>query len=211
MNSAAFIRRLSSLFRQGQRPERSTSPEPGGVRSEDSLPPGSIPIEMHVAGQQVPGTTRYVGELARVFQTPTGELVTFEQTQGMRLGCGHIVYAVQERFLETGIQLGIGGFCQQCAAEAEADLQRGVLTAQQAQEKPWYCSQCAKYCDGCGRRNICSRHAESFTHADGRREFLCPDCRAKAKQRRFFQGIVKVVACVLGEEDHSIQEGQYRD
>jgi hypothetical protein len=46
------------------------------------LPPNYIPIETLIEGQEIPGTNRWVGEVAKVFQTPAGEPITIDRGKG---------------------------------------------------------------------------------------------------------------------------------
>jgi hypothetical protein len=154
---------------------------------EQDLPPNYIPIETLIEGQEIPGTNRWVGEVAKVLQTLAGEQITIDRRKGVRLSCGHIAFAVQEKITENSIQRGIGGFCADCAAE-------GV-------ELPAFCSRCGSHCDACGRRNLCSKHAQLFEDIDGQKRLLCPDCLSKAQHEKLFKKMVSIMLWPFVDRD----------
>jgi len=179
--------------------------DPYGPSPADGMPPDFIPIETQISGQHIDGTTRWIGQDARVGQMPNGELVTCERTRGVRCGCGHIVYSVHETATQTGIHAGIGGICCNCAAEAHDLVKRAALSAGQAEAMSLYCSQCASHCDGCGRRNLCTRHTQLSTDADGRQTRLCPKCSLKADRKKFFRQTIAAVGWLFPEDDRHPQ------
>jgi hypothetical protein len=204
-----FIRRFAQFFRNRQQPVvRRQEPAPEEPRFTDDLPPLYAPIETQVSGQHLDGTSRWVGEDARVVQAPSGEIITCTRLRGVRCGCGHFIYTVLTRITETGILAGIGGTCPYCASEAEDLVQRNAVSASQAEALQLYCAQCASHCDGCGRQNLCRRHTAVFTDADGRQQLLCPDCLAKADRKKFFKQTVAFFGWFLAEDDTPSQPTQ---
>ncbi len=195
-------RRRSGIAPTPVAPHRS---DPYDPLPEENLPSGFVPIETQIFGQHIDGTTRWIGQDARVGQMPNGELVTCERTRGVRCGCGHIVYSVHETVTQTGIHAGIGGICWDCAAEADDLVRRNALSAGQAEAMSLYCSQCASHCDGCGRNNLCTRHTKLFTDADGRQLRLCPKCSLKADRRRLFRQTIAAVSWLFTEDDRPPQ------
>jgi hypothetical protein len=175
--------------------------EPQDPQSDDNPPPGCILIETQVHRQEVPGTSLWVGEIARVLQTPTGELVTQELKKGVRCGCGHRVFSLEETVTENGIQYGIGGTCHYCSADAQDLLRHHKISLQEAEENSLYCTQCSASCADCNRRNLCSRHANSFTDINKKKRPLCPECQAKAKRDKFFRKTGDAISWLLGEDD----------
>jgi hypothetical protein len=183
-------------------PER-REPTPEDPSFADNLPPGWQAIETQVSGQNIDGTSCWVGEEARVIQGPGGHLLTCERGRGLRLGCGHYVYGTQERITPTGVLAGIGGVCHYCSLEVE-EL-GSTLSAREAEAAKIYCTGCTSHCDGCGRRNLCSRHTKEFTDIEGKKYLLCPTCRKKAKRKKQRQqvqaGVARLLAWLFAEND----------
>ncbi len=206
------IRRLARLFRRRQPPAvQHQVAEPEDPQFTGGLPPGYIPIETQISGQHIDGTSRWVGEDARVVQAPSSEIITCTRLRTVRTGCDHFPYSVQERITETGIIAGIGGRCSDCASEADELLHRNAISASQAEALALYCTQCASHCDGCGRQNLCKRHTTLFTDADGRQRLLCPDCLKKADRKKFFTQTVTFFNWLLAEDDSPSQPKQQGD
>jgi hypothetical protein len=122
-----------------------------------------------------------------------GELITFGMEIGIRCGCGHHIYGIDEIVTPHGIQRGLGGQCAYCSLEAAALLNQNLISLQQAEEHSLYCSGCASHCDSCRRANICLRHAQQFQNLDGTILLLCPDCLKKAEQDKFFKKTLAVM------------------
>jgi len=203
---------LFDLLRRHRRPSDIASTpvvphgnDPYDPPSADDLPPGFVPIETQISGQHIDGTTRWIGQDARVGQMPNGELITCERTRGVRCGCGHIVYSVHETVTQTGIHAGIGGICWDCAAEADDLVKRNAVSAGQAEAMSLYCSQCASHCDGCGRQNLCTRHTKLSTDADGRQLRFCPKCSLNADRKKLFRRTIAAVSWLFAEDDRSSQ------
>ncbi len=215
MRVCTAFRWIWRLLKSGQQPTvvpRPTSPEE--PQFADNLPPGFVPIETQISGQHIDGTGRWIGQDARVGQMPSGELVTCERTRGVRCGCGHIVYSVQETITQSGIHAGIGGICSDCAAEADDLVKRNALSPGQAEAMSLYCSRCASHCDNCGRHNLCSRHTRLLINADGKQQQLCPECLARADRKRLFRQTIATVGWLFAEDDKSSlpkREGGYYD
>ncbi|MFC1604961.1 hypothetical protein ACFL5F_08040 [Planctomycetota bacterium] len=164
-----FIKRL---FRRSRR-QVSVQQIPYEQQDESrDIPPRFIPIETLYEGSEIPGTKEWIGEMAKVIQTMQGEQITWDKKKGVRLDCGHLVFAIDERITNTGIRIGLGGVCSDCESERKAGL---------------YCSQCGSHCDGCGRNNICTRHTRLFKDIDDQEQLLCPDCFKKADMEHFFK------------------------
>jgi len=186
-----FIKRIF------QRPEqnvvdRQTRPEVS-PHNCDTLPPGCIPIESSYDMNRIPGTTLDVGTIAKVLQASNDELITYNQAKGIRPGCGHHIYTIDEVVTSESIRPGLGGLCPYCSLEAAELLNQNLVSLQQAQELSLYCSKCASHCDGCGRNNICSRHSQQFEDLDGRVILLCPDCMKKAEKDKFFKKTLNIM------------------
>jgi len=158
-----------------------------------NLPPNITPIESTFNVQPIPGTTCSLGTIEKVLQN-MDELITSNQRIGVCCGCGHHIFNVEEKVTQHGVQRGLGGQCSYCALEAAEYLNQNLISLQQAEEHSLYCSQCASYCDGCGRRNICIRHARPFQSLDSSVLLLCPDCLRMAEQDKFFK---KTLAMML--------------
>jgi hypothetical protein len=207
-----LIQRLFAYFRSEQQPPIARRPtEPENPQFTDDLPPGYVPIETQISGQDIDGTCRWVGQDARVVQAPSGELITCQRVRGVRCGCGHIVYAVQEKITETGVLAGIGAECGDCSREAEDLVKRNAISAFQAEAMALYCSRCASRCDSCGRHNLCSRHARLFTDAAGEKQLLCPDCLRKAGRKKLFKQTLATMAWLLSEDDRSSKSSRPGD
>ena len=208
----AILRRIIHLFTKDQVPAVRYYSEPDDPLPGDNLPPGYNVLETQVRGRGVPGTSYcWIGEVASVWQTPTGEMVTCERGKGELCGCGHHAFSQEEIVTETGVHRGIGGTCHDCSAEAKDKLARNEISLQQAERQSLYCTQCASHCDGCGRHNLCSRHTKLFTDADGQQQLLCPDCIAKADRKKFFKQTAAVFNWLLADDDKSSKSNRPGD
>jgi len=98
--------------------------------------------------------------------------------------------------------------CWDCAAEAGDLVNRNALSAGQAEAMSLYCSQCASYCDGCGRHNLCTRHTKLFADSDDRQLRLCPQCSLKADRKKLFKQTIAAVSWLFAEDDKSSQAKQ---
>jgi hypothetical protein len=135
----------------------------------------------------------YVGTIERVLQTPDGELITCSEEKGVTLGCNHEIFSLHEKVTSTGIQLGLGGICVFCAADATKIVSLNLISPQQSQLLARYCSQCRSRCDGCRRTDVCQRHAQKFEDLDGKVLLLCPACLKKADHEKFFKKTLAVM------------------
>jgi len=180
-------------------------PAPENTPFASDLPPGWLPIETQISGHDIDGTSRWVGEEARVIQGPGGYVLTCERGHGLRLGCGHYAYGTQERITPTGVLAGLGGVCHDCSLDTERLVKRRTLSAREAEALALYCTRCASHCDGCGRRNLCSRHTREFTNIEGKKHLLCPTCHKKAKRKKRRQqaqaGVARLLGWLLTEDD----------
>lgn len=183
---------------------------PHRIEQDDSepasdLPPDFIPIETQISGQDIDGTGRWVGQDARVGQEPDGHVIMCERGRGLRCGCNHFIYDVQPKQTATGAYPGLGGVCHYCRLEADDLVRRDLISPSQAEVMSLYCSDCASYCGGCGRRDLCSRHTARFQDADGTEQRLCPDCLKQARSKRMFKQTVAVVMSLFAEDDRTSQ------
>ena len=179
-----FIKRI---FRPLQHNIRTRRIEPEDPRHcSHNLPPGITPIESTYNKQPIPGTTRSIGTIEKILQH-MDELINFNQKIGVRCGCGHHIFNIEEIITQHGVQRGLGGQCPYCALEAAELLSQKLISLQQAEEMSLYCSKCASHCDGCRRNNICIRHTQQFENLDGSILVLCPDCLKNAEQDKFFK------------------------
>ena len=141
----------------------------------------------------IPGTTLDVGIIEKVLQAPNDELITYSQQKGIRTGCGHHIYKIDEVTTSESIHHGLGGLCPYCSLEAAELLNQNLISLQQAEELSLYCSKCASHCDGCGRNNICVRHSQRFEGLDGKVILLCPGCMKKAEKDKFFKKTINIM------------------
>ena len=208
MRLSDFLRRIWRRSPNQPAPVVPHRLEPDDPPLAEDLPPGFILIETQISGQAIDGTGRWIGQDARVGQTPSGAIITCERTQGVRCGCDHFAYSVHETVTPTGTYAGIGGICQDCALEAESLVARGAIAASQAEAMGLYCTRCASHCDGCGRHNLCSRHTRLFQDADGRQQQLCPECLKKARNRRLYKQTLATLARLFAEDEEPPQPKQ---
>ena len=193
-----FIKRFSRLIKylfQGPEQdgmERQHQPEVSPYHY-DTLPPGYIPIESSHELKRIPRTTLDVGVIAKVFQSPNNELITYNRPMGIRPGCGHHIYEIDEIVTPESVHHGLGGLCPYCSLEAAELLNQNLISLQQAEELSLYCSKCASHCDGCGRNNICVRHSQRFEGLDGKVILLCPGCMKKAEKDKFFKKTINIM------------------
>ena len=184
-----FIDRLANFFRPHPHQESSSFPQ---QEPEDfvGLPPGFVPIESLCDMDQIPGTSRHIGSQLRIFQTPAPELVTANRRTGIRAGCGHPVFRIQQMVTPNGVEEGIGGFCRECELEASQLLQQQVITMARAEERALFCTACASHCDGCLRCDLCLRHTRLFQEPAGGLIPLCSVCYEQAEKERFLNKII---------------------
>lgn len=152
------------------------------------IPPGYTPIESLFEGSEIPGTSEWIGQMAKVIQTMQGEQITWDKKKGIRGACGHMIFAIDEKITDTGIQSGLGGICSDCAEESDG---LGL-----------YCTACSSHCEGCGRKNICTRHTKLFKDINGQEHLLCPNCYKKADLERFFKKTLWVMLWPFLDHNH---------
>ena len=185
---------FSSFFASPQQQDRPRpDPRPQGRPAVD-LPPGSTPIESIFDMQQIAGTSHHIGNMSRIFETPGDELVTANLQTGARLGCNHFVYSVEPRQTPAGLQPGIAGACHFCLLGTIEALEQGLISQQEAELLPLYCSDCASMCRSCHRPNVCIGHTYLYDIGDGHMLIVCPDCYLAAERtntiRRVITGLV---------------------
>ena len=190
----SFIRALANCFQRSSRQETASPPRPAEDMPDmfGSSVPGLDMIEAAFDLDNIPGTSRRIGQQAQVFRIPNGPLVTANMRNGILTGCGHHVFSLAPLVTSGETQPGIGGFCNDCAIEAEALLKQNVIGIPQAEEMSLYCSACASHCDGCHRQNLCSRHTQLFPMPDGITLTLCPMCYQDIRKSEFFRKVVSV-------------------
>jgi len=183
-----FIRYIIQYFRRPRHSVTTRCVQPDEPSYDvNNLPPGVVPIESSYDLSRIPGTMLDVGAIAKLLQTSGNELVTLNQKIGVRGGCGHHIFVIDEVINQNSVQRGLGGTCPYCSLEAAELLNQNLISLPQAEQMSLYCSRCASYCDGCRRGNICLRHAQQFQSLDGTILLLCPDCLRKAEQDKFFK------------------------
>ena len=186
------LSKLINIFRSRSRAE-SHSFSPDESQGFFSLPPGFVPIESLYDMAQIPGTSRHLGPQLRIFETPSQELITANRRTGIRCGCGHLVYRIEQRVTPEAVEEGVGGVCLDCTGEAEDLLKQGLITIGQAEEMALYCSDCASHCRQCLRSNLCIRHTRIFQESATSYIPLCSACYEKAQRRRLLKQTITTV------------------
>ena len=102
------------------------------------------------------------------------------QRQSYILGSGRVVSRVESQVVDGRLLPGVGGVCGFCQKEAIAALQAGLISPQQAELLSLVDTESISHCDGCGRRDVCTRHSRPFPTADGGAILLCVDCAENA-------------------------------
>jgi len=143
-----------------------------------NIPPRVIPIETVYEATELPGSSDWIGEIAKVFQTFDGDQVTLDRKKGIRCDCGHTIYQIDEEITTTSIKYGLGGECSDCKAEGKSG---------------YFCSQCKSHCQKCNRKDLCAHHTQSFTDINDKEWDLCPACYKKADTERFFKKTLSVM------------------
>ena len=186
------LSKLISIFRS--RPQAETHSF-SREESQDfsNLPPGFVPIESLYDMAQIPGTSRHLGAQLRIFETPGQELTTANRRIGIRCGCGHLIYRIEQRVTPEAVEQGVGGACLDCTGEAEDLLKQGLISISQAEEMALYCTDCASHCQHCLRSNLCIRHTRIFQESATSHIPLCSVCYEKAQRQRFLKQTITTV------------------
>jgi hypothetical protein len=204
-----FIRRFFEHNRHNVTTRRVRPDEPS--YDANNLPPGCLPIESFYDLSRIPGTMLDVGTIAKLLQTSSNELVTLNQKIGVRAGCGHLIYAVDEVINQNSVRPVPDGTCTDCSFEAAELLNQNLISLPQAEQMSLYCSRCASHCDGCRRSNICVRHAQQFQSLNGTILLLCPSCLKKAEQDKFFEKTLALMLAPFVDYNRLPQPTQRRD
>jgi len=189
-----FLKYVIAYFRK-QRKNVTVRQTTSQEQQRDSYnpPPGYIPIESYYDLQRIPDSTLDIGIIVKVLQSPNNEIITANQRKGIRCGCGHHIYLIDEVLTHESIHPGLGGQCPHCAAKATDLYNKNQISLQQAEALSLYCSLCASKCDICGGNNFCARHTSKFKALDGSILNLCPECMDKAKNNKFFKETIAVL------------------
>jgi hypothetical protein len=147
----------------------------------DNPGPQCRPVESFYNRIPIPGTGDYIGDGAKVLETPSGEVVTINERKGIQLGCGDIIYGFDTIKTDIWMQRGLGALCRDCEKERAKDVVANRILPEVARTLSFFCSQCRGYCEECRRTDICLRHSRKFIDLDGTISYLCPDCLRKAK------------------------------
>lgn len=170
-------------------------------RPDEPEQPQFIPIESDYKLDRIPCTCIDIGSVAKVLQTIQGELITGLRRYGAKAGCGHILYSIERIVTSNWIKEGLGGFCGDCTLEAAAKYLQGQIPLEQAQMLSLYCTACQGHqCNGCGRRDLCTRHSLAFEQAAGGDVYLCPACMEKARQEKFFRKTLEIMLLPFSED-----------
>jgi len=169
------------------------SPPPNVGQEAFNLPPDFTPIKSSYDLRPIPDTSLFIGTASRVGQTSSNELITCDQTKGIRGGCGHDIVVIDEIVNPNSTHRGIGGRCSDCAAEAAEKRRLNLISQQEYEALQLFCSQCASHCDGCRRTDICWHHAQEFKDLDGKVLLLCPACLKKADHEKFFKKTLAIM------------------
>jgi len=146
-------------------------------RQIPNFEPDISPIETRYDLKNIPGTILDIGKIEKVYQISGQELVTTVKPIGIKCGCSHFIFQVDD----DGEKPGIGGQCFACLSEANLLLSQGIVDQHQADSMSLYCSKCASFCQGC-KRNVCLRHTQPFRLQNGELMLLCPVCYQKATE-----------------------------
>ncbi len=157
---------------------QSANPQRPGIFN---LPADWEPLDSVLDTTRIPGTGLEIGTAARVVETNRQERIEINQRRGIRGGCGHMIFSVNE----------IGGTCVPCSMEAAQLLNQGLISQQQAEEHTLYCTDCASYCLGCFSQCLCARHTRLFQGPTGRIVPLCPACYERLNHTSFFEKIIR--------------------
>jgi hypothetical protein len=189
-----FFKYIADYFRKQRKNvtvRQTTSREQ--PRDSDNPPPGYIPIETYYDLRRIPDTSLDVGIIAKVLQSPVGEIITANLNKGVRCGCGHHIYLIDMVVTPESIHRGLGGHCPICASKAMDLYNKNKISLQQAEASSLYCSLCASTCDICDGNNFCVRHTSKFNALDGSVLYLCPECLEKAKNDKFFKEAIAIM------------------
>ena len=161
-----------------QEQESSDNQRPGVF----NLPRDWTPIDSVVDTIRIPGTNLEIGTVARVIETDRQERIEFNQRRGVRAGCGHLIFSIDQ--LATP--------CPFCTLESAALLKQGLITQSQAEERSLFCVQCASFCMACFRR-ICARHTRLYQCPDGRYIPLCVACHEQLTHKSLFGKLISLI------------------
>lgn len=151
-----------------------------------NLPPNWQPLDTILDMTPIPGTTQLnVGKIARVIETDGDERIELNQPQGIKGGCNHMMFSIQE----------IGGTCDWCSLEAIQLFNQGGITKRQAEEYAHFCKNCVSYCFKCFTQRVCSRHTKLFQESTGRVVPLCPNCYEELTHEG---GLTKLLRIIFG-------------
>ena len=198
MGLIAMFKNLANLFKNwfARTPQQASQPyipqppeqtDPSSMpprrQSQDQTPPNDVCYRETVANERrIWGTSIVFGENSSVVMDNQQEAMEFHGQRSYILGSGRVVSHMEPTFVGDQLMPGVGGICYFCRLEALTALQSGLITPQEAELQSLFDTESASQCDGCGRRDVCTRHSRLYPAPDGQTMHLCVAC-AEAAQR----------------------------
>ncbi len=187
-------------------PYRSRSPEE--MSSNANIDDNGFYKEFESDIQNIAGTSINFGHISSVNIDENGNAISNRQSQGHILGSGILVSNLNPT-IKDDIQLpGVGGVCHYCKQQSFLLLQENLISLEDAQRMSLFDSNSGSQCDGCGRKDLCTKHSRPYSNSDGQIISLCPDCTIAAEKSRQMSMVLNILLSPIIKTEKLLPPGE---
>ena len=169
-----------------------------------SIPIGTEPLETYRKTGFILGSPIKIGFEEGTLRGPGGQLFREHNELSIPIGCGHIVCQIQAVDQQDRHIRGIAGSCFYCAPESQKLLQKGKITALDAERLSLVCTDCGKIT--ISGQLCCPKHYTQVTNPDGTITYLSPEDAEEQDRQNTTKTILNSVALLFGQNSQEIPQ-----
>jgi len=184
-------------------------PGPPGDTVNSAQRPGVQPVETSVNFQSCIGLLSRLSKQDRLFRGPDGELVTVSDQVGIAVGCEHVVTQLQAVDEKGRHVRGIAGICRVCSRQYQKLLEKGQISALDAERLSLVCTDCGKIT--VSGQLCCPKHYTTVVAPDGKAVYLDEEEAKEMKRQDTVRTALGIVKFLFGEDQPQIPNKQDKE
>ncbi len=184
-------------------------PGPAGDTVNSAQLPGAQPVEINVDFQSCIGLLSRLSKEDRLMRGPDGEVVRISDQVGILLGCNHVVTQLQAVDEKGRHVRGIAGPCTGCFGEYQKLLEKGQISAFDAERLSLVCTDCGKIT--VSGQLCCPKHYTSVVGPDGSAIYVDQQQAREMKRQDTVRTALGIVNFLFGEDQPQIPDKQEKE
>jgi len=181
-------------------------PGPASDTANTTQPPGAQVVETNLAFQSCMGLLSRLGKEDSLLRGPDGNLVRVNEQVGILLGCGHVVTQLQAVDEKGRHVRGIAGVCDGCFGENCRLLQKGRISALDAERLSLVCTDCGKIT--VSGHLSCPKHYSTVITPDGTPNYIDAEQAKEMKRQDTVRTALGIIKFLFGEGQQEIPDKQ---